>query len=350
MVRWAEIHLNRLLHNYSKVKRLLNRKGMYAVVKANAYGHGSTEVSRFLEENTDVSGFAVATFNEAESLRNAGIKREVLVISTPIEMGRKQALELNLTPVISDFDSLELVKQLDIPFHIKIDTGMGRLGFLKKDWEKLFEELKDSKVSGIMSHFSSADEDESFTREQFKVFSLFAKALKSLKPDLKVHIDNSAAISFGFNDLLTHSRVGIALYGIKPFESYPANLEQVMDVKSKVISVKDFPPNYPISYSGTYRTTSNERLAVVAFGYADGLSRQLSNRGEILINGERHRIRGRICMDMTVVSVNSNVRKGDTAVISSNDVPFSEIANISSTIPYEVMCSISPRVKRIYID
>ncbi|MEO2069017.1 MAG: alanine racemase [Desulfurobacteriaceae bacterium] len=348
MLRWAEVYLGRLLHNFDEVKKLSGRKKIFAVVKANAYGHGSREISKFLERNTDVAGFSVATFEEGWELREAGIKREILVMASNLQEGYKEAIELNLTPVIFDFEDLKLVKELKIPFHVKVDTGMGRLGFLERDWDKLLLELKDSKLAGIMSHFCCADEDDEFTKKQLKKFFLFAKEIRKIKKNLKVHIDNSAAIAKKFDSLLTHVRVGLALYGLEPFKGYPANLKQIMEVKAKVISVKELPPSFPVSYSKTYITRNNERIAVISFGYADGFLRALSNKGEVLINGFRFPIRGRICMDMTVVSVDGKVKKGDIATISGEGLTFSELAEKAGTIPYEIMCDISQRVKRIY--
>ena len=352
MVRWAEIYLNRIRDNYSLIKSLMGKKRIIAVVKANAYGHGSVEVAEFLEKNTDVELFAVATFDEGRELRERGIKRKIIVMSTPIEMGVKEALDFKLTPVVFDFEGIKLVKELGIPFQVKVDTGMGRLGFLLSDQNRLIEELRFSKVEGVMSHFPSADEDEEFTRYQFKSFISFVKKLnKALKRQMCVHIDNSSAVRFKFNSLLTHSRIGIALYGSKPSKDFPVNLKQVMEVKSKVIQVKELPKGYGISYGRTYVTKKREKVAVVAFGYADGLMRSLSNKGYLLVNGEKCKIRGRVCMDMTVVSADGvPVSRGDVAVVSNEDLRFDEIADLAGTIPYEVMCGISPRVKRIFLS
>jgi len=349
MLRWAEVYLNRLLLNYRAIKELSGKKEIFAVVKANAYGHGSVPVAKFLEENTDVYGFAVATYEEGAELREAGIKREILVMASMLPEGLHVLKNYRLTPVVYDFEELSLIKELSLPFHIKLDTGMGRLGFLERDWDRLLNELYHLPVAGVMSHFSSADSDEEFTRYQFFKFTEFVEKLKKFKPNVAVHVDNSAGIPKRFDSLLTHCRAGLALYGSKPYEGYEAELSQVMEVKAKVISVKELPPDFPISYSKTYRTKNKEKVAVIAFGYADGLLRSLSNRGWVVINGKRCPIRGRICMDMTVVSVEGvPVKKGDTAVVSGKEITFDEIAKLAGTIPYEVMCDISPRVKRIY--
>ena len=347
MLRWAEVHLDRLLLNYRTVKELC-RKQVYAVVKANAYGHGSREVSTFLEENTDVYGFAVATYEEGACLREAGVKRPILVMSSTLEEGRGFLKEYELTPVVYDFGELSLAKELKVPFHLKVDTGMGRLGFLEGEWEELLSRLKNLPVVGVMTHFSSADEDREFTLRQLEKFESFVSRLKREFPGLEVHAENSAAVLYRFNRLLTHCRVGLALYGVPPEEGYP-ELSQVMEVKAKVLTVKELPPNYPVSYSKTYRTKERERVAVISFGYADGYPRELSNRGEVLINGKRCPVRGRVCMDMTVVSVEGlSVEKGDVATLYGEGITFKSVSGKLGKIPYELMCSISPRVERVY--
>ncbi|SMP09192.1 alanine racemase [Desulfurobacterium pacificum] len=348
MLRWAEIHLDRLVENYKQIKNLSAGKKIIAVVKANAYGHGIKEVAQTLAKHTDVSAFAVATFDEAEELRNIGIARDILVMASPLSEGLDKIKELNAVPVIFDFEDLKLAKELKIPFHIKIDTGMGRLGFLENQWNKLLEELKGTNLKGIMTHFCCADEDKNFTEYQFKEFLSFFQKLKSLNfKNLTIHADNSSAIPFKLNKILTHSRVGIALYGTKPYENYPAELKQVMEVKAKVITTKELPANFPVSYSATYKTKQKEKVAVISFGYADGYLRSFSNKGYVLINDEKCPVRGRVCMDMTIVS-SKTAKKGDTVTIFGEKITFEETAKVAGTISYELMCDISPRVKRIY--
>ncbi|WP_457679366.1 alanine racemase [Thermovibrio sp.] len=348
MLRWAEVHLDRLVENYLKVRETSGKK-IYAVVKANAYGHGSLEVSRALQEKTDVYGFAVATYQEGKELVEGGIKRPILVMSSTVEEGREVLKELPLTPVVYDFTELELVKEIRAPFVVKVDTGMGRLGFTKEEWDRLIRELEGSKVKGVMSHFCCADESKEITEGQLKLFKDFVKELKKrVKFPLEVHAENSAATALKLNGLLTHSRVGLALYGSKPLPNYPVNLKQVMEVKARVLTVKELPPNHPISYGATYKTKSREKVAVVAFGYGDGYPRELSGKGEIVVNGKRWPVRGRVCMDMTIISVDGRVKKGSTATIYGGEITFDEVAKRCGTIPYELMCRISQRVERLY--
>ena len=351
MLRWAEVHLSRLLSNYREIQKFAGGKRVFAVVKANAYGHGSVPVATFLEKNTDVCGFAVATYEEGAELREGGVKREIIVMASPVAEGIKLAKDYNLTPVIYDFEDLKYVKKLSIPFHVKVDTGMGRLGFLEQDWAKLLSELENTPVLGIMSHFSCAGEDENFTVRQFKKFSELAGKFKKLNPKLAVHIDSSASLPKGFNALATHCRVGIALYGSKPYPGYPLNLMQVMEVKAKLIHVKELPPGSPVSYSKTYKTPARERVGVTAFGYADGLPRNLSNRGYMLVEGKRCPIRGVVCMDMTVISVERTTAvKGSTVTVSGARLTFDELAKTAGTISYDIMCAVGSRVKRVYVE
>jgi len=348
MLRWAEVHLDRLLFNYLQVKSLTFGKGVFAVVKANAYGHGGVEVAKFLQENSDVYGFAVATYHEGAQLREAGITRPILVMSSTLYEGKELARELSLTPVVYDYDELKLALELSLPFHLKVDTGMGRLGFTQTHWSSLLPALKGAKLLGIMSHFSSADEDEEFTKEQLNKFLSLVRELKRDFPSLIVHAENSAALKYRLNSHLTHVRVGLALYGSKPSSDFPLNLKQVMEVKAKVLTVKELPPFHPISYSRSYTTASKERVGVVSFGYADGYPRELSNRGFFLVEGVRCPVRGRVCMDMTVVSLPQKVEKGAVVTVYGDEIKFDEIAPLARTVPYELMCRISQRVERVY--
>ena len=349
MLRWAEVHLDRLLHNFRQVERLAGNKGIIAVVKANAYGHGSVQVARFLQERTSVKAFAVATYREGVELREAGVNLPVLVMSSTLEEEEGRARRYSLTPVVYDFADLKEVKRRNLPFHLKLDTGMGRLGFVPSQWEELLPEVEGAKLSGVMTHFPDADADPDFTKAQLELFFSFVRRLLKRFPKLWVHTDNSAGLALKNDSLLTHARVGLALYGVAPTPDYPADLKQVMEVKAKVLSVKELPAGWTVSYGRTYKLKEREKLAVVSFGYADGLPRELSNRGEVLLRGRRCPIRGMVCMDMTVVSADGlPVKKGETATLSDQNLTFDEIARLTGTVPYEIMCRISPRVERVY--
>ncbi len=349
MLRWAEVHLDRLLNNYREVEALARGKGIFAVVKANAYGHGSLKVAKFLEEKTEVFGFAVATYQEGAQLREGGVKRPILVMSSTVEEGREFLRELPLIPVVYDFKELSLVKELKVPFHLKVDTGMGRLGFLKREWGELLAKIEGLQVTGVMTHFCCADEDREATLKQLNQFKLFLREVQKRVPrPLIVHGENSAAVRLNLNGVLTHCRVGLALYGSKPFPSYPAKLRQVMEVKAKVLTVKELPAGHPVSYGATYRAKEGERVAVIAFGYADGYPRELSNRGKVLIGQKECPVRGRVCMDMVIASVPEGVKKGAVATLFGEGLTFEQVSKECGTIPYELMCRISQRVERVY--
>ncbi len=350
MLRWAEVYLNRLKNNYFVLKKIAGNKKVIAVVKANAYGHGSVPVSRFLEKFTDVSMFAVATFDEGRELREGGIKNPILVMSNPLLEGFDCVKEYNLTPVVFDFKSLNIAIKNRIPFHLKVDTGMGRLGFLPDEWHSLFDKVDFSLLSGVMSHFADSGGDPEFTRCQYRLFVPFARRILTVKK-VPFHIDSSGAVPMVLDEILTHSRVGIALYGCKPFSGFSVPVEQVMEVKSKLISVKTLPAGWSVSYGRTYKTMKDEVVGVVAFGYADGFMRSLSNKWMVKIKGNFIPVRGRICMDMTVVSLDKvEAFVGDEVVISDRELTFDRMAERGGTIPYEIMCDISPRVKRVFIE
>ncbi|WP_456459918.1 alanine racemase [Desulfurobacterium sp.] len=351
MLRWAEVYLDRLKRNYESLKRFAGNKKIIAVVKANAYGHGSVAVASFLERKTDVSAFAVATVFEGIELREGGIKSPIIVMSNPLFESARNFLEYDLIPVVFDFESLGIAIEMGIPFHVKIDTGMGRLGFMPDDFQKLTEFFSSPLFKGIMSHFPVSDEDETFTRQQFSFFMRFVKEALKVNSGIAVHVDNSAAVPYHFDSLLTHSRIGLALYGSKPGPDFPIKLEQVMEIKSRLIQVKTLPEGWGISYGRIYVTSSKEKVGVVAFGYADGLMRSLSGKWYVKVNGEKCPVRGRICMDMTVVSLEGvDARPGDEVVITDRELTFDKMAEEAGTISYEIMCDISPRVKRVFLE
>lgn len=259
-------------------------------------------------------------------------------------------LKYNLTPVISNFESLYIAKTSGIKkIHLKFDTGMGRLGFFEEDIPLLKEILKDFEVEGVMSHFPSADTDENFTKIQI---DRFKGIIDSLNANPKhIHMQNSAGVMYNC-DYCTDIRIGLSMYGEKPCDNFPVNLKNVMSVYAKVISVKYFKKGAKISYCGTYTAKKDIKAGVISFGYADGLPRLLSNMGNVIINGKKANIIGNITMDMTIVDISDiDTNIGDDAVIIGEDgdvkITFSDIAKLSGTIPYEIMCGISKRVVRI---
>ncbi|PMP63885.1 MAG: alanine racemase, partial [Sulfurihydrogenibium sp.] len=283
-------------------------------------------------------------------LRKSGIKKPILVLGGVLKEEVDIFNDFNLVPVVSDFYHLEVVKKLKRnTVHIKFDTGMRRLGFYLSEVDKLKNYLNDLTVEGVLSHFPSADSDRDYTLNQILEFKKVLYTL-NIKPKY-IHIQNSAGIVYEC-PFCNAVRVGLAIYGEKPTVDYPVELKPVMSIVSKVVSLKKVKKGDKISYNGTFKAEKDMKVAVVAFGYADGLPRALSNKGYVIINEQKCRILGNVTMDMVVVDVShlNEVNVGDSVIIvgksGNQEITFSDIANISGTIPYEIMCGISKRVLR----
>ncbi len=351
---WAEIDINKLEKNVESIYRYINRY-IFAVVKADAYGHGSIEISKHLESIPYVKKLCVATAEEGKELREAGIEKDILVLGGILEEELDYFDTYRLQPVVSDFSQLNLVKKLkNKRIHVKFDTGMHRLGFYKKDICSIVEIVKkySIEIEGIMSHFPSADIDRKLTENQIKKFKeiLFILESKGIQPTYK-HIQNSAGLIYDC-PFCNAVRIGLTIYGEKPVPDFPVNIENVMSVKAKIISIKELRKGDKVSYCGTFTADKSMKAGIVSFGYADGLPRELSNRGYFLINGKKARIIGNVTMDMTIVDITDiDVKEGDTVVVigesSGEKITFSDVANLCNTIPYEIMCRVSKRVKRI---
>jgi alanine racemase len=352
---WAELDLKKLHNNVQTIFDYI-KKDIFAVVKADAYGHGAVSVSKFLDRFPFVKKLCVATALEGRELREAGIKKDILVLGGLFREEIDIFNEYNLTPVISDFNQLENLYYLqDKGFHINFDTGMHRLGFYKDDIYKIIEKLKNNGIilEGIMSHFPSADVDEEFTEYQILEFKKIVNKFKSNGIGIKyIHLQNSAGLVYNC-DICNAVRIGLAIYGEKPAENYPLNLQNIMTVKAKVISVKNLKKGDKVSYCGTFTAPKDMKIAIVSFGYADGLPRFLSNKGKFIINDEFVDIIGNVTMDMTIVDVSNlkNIKVDDEVIIigksENREITFGDVADLSNTISYEIMCRISKRVKRL---
>ena len=322
-------------HNVENIHRFSGKK-IIAVVKSDAYGMGVRYVAPILRNLDPVDSFAVACVEEGVLLREMGIRREIIVLGGILPEEMEAVKEFNLTPVVSDHEHLRVIGKEDIKFHVKFDTGMGRLGFLG-------ELVEDPRVVGVMSHLSTPA-DREFSLKQIEEFGRIVKGYGGRR--LKVHMESSAGVVYRV-PFTTHVRIGLALYGEKPLKDYPVELEPAVSVRARVISVKEVPPGFPISYGRTFVTERRTRIGVVAFGYADGLMKSLSNRGYLLFDGRKLPILGNITMDMTVVEVGDmGIRPGDWVDVVSESRTFGDLAREAGTIPYEIMCNISSRVKR----
>ncbi len=321
--------------NVEEIYRFSGKK-IIAVVKSDAYGIGVKQVAPILRELDPVDSFAVACVEEGVFLRELGIRREIIILGGILPEELEAVKEYRLTPVVSDPEHLKVIGKEDIRFHVKYDTGMGRLGFVD-------EIVDDPRIAGVMSHLSTPA-DREFSLRQIESFRRIAERYSG--KELKVHIESSAGIVYRV-PFATHVRIGLALYGEKPLRDYPLKLEPAVSVFARVLSVKEVPAGFPISYGRTYVTEKRTRIGVVAFGYADGLMKSLSNRGYLLFEGNKLPILGNITMDMTVVEVGDlGVKPGDWVSVVDRSRTFGDLAREAGTIPYELMCNISSRVKR----
>lgn len=372
---WADISLDNLKHNYQQLrKRLPNSCRFLGVVKADAYGHGAVPISRCL---TDLGAeyLAVSNLEEAVQLRHGGIRGPILILGyTP----SKYAEELAKLGLRQEVHSLEYAEQLEqqlagtsrrIRIHLKLDTGMSRLGFFAYNCEKTVDELKQVAqmehllIEGIFTHFPVADSidgaDENFTRMQFERFTQMLSTLKGvgIEPQIR-HCCNSGASILYPEYAMDMIRPGLATYGVLPSSDLRGmiDLKPVMQLRSTIFQIRDFDPLITVSYGRTYTTEDPTRIAVVGLGYADGLSRSFSNNISFLLHGKRVRQIGRICMDMCMIDISRapDAKVGDVVTVFGSDgddcIEIDSMANRLHTIPYEILCGINKRIPRIYLD
>lgn len=359
----AEIHLSALQHNLAIIRKFINNRQVIAVVKADAYGHGSPEISKSLLSE-GVSQFAVAYTGEAKAIRETGNNKKIIVLFDSTDIN--DYFEYNLTPVICEIGkaaefSKEAVKRAKkITVHMKVDTGMGRMGFNPEnsvsDAVKI-SEMKGIELEGLLSHFSEADlSDRSYALKQLELFNKIRSGISEKTGRfLLSHIANSAAI-LSFNDsLLDAVRPGLMLYGYSPFgETH--ELEPIMKIKSNILAIRNLPTGCPVSYGRTFITKRSSRIAVVPVGYADGYNRLFSNNSEMLVQGKRVPVVGRVCMDLTMIDVTdvNGISEGDEVVIlgrqGNNLITAYELSARINTIPYEIITSLGSRARKEYIN
>jgi alanine racemase len=361
---WALIQLENLKANYRNIAALAAPAKVCAMVKADAYGHGAIEVARCLEKES-VGYLAVALLEEALELKMAGIKTPILILGTASSDDAEIIVEHGFTQSIYTAEIADALSKAAIRLgkkaivHVKIDTGMNRQGIAYDEAEiyaHLLSSLPGLVVEGAYSHFSEADNpDTSFAGQQMARFQDALEGLKrgSIVPALR-HIANSGAILSMPDTFLDMVRPGIILYGLStgPAVSAPQGFVPVMKVCSKIASIRLIQSGDAVSYGRTFIATKPTRVALLPIGYADGYPRILSNRAEVLVRGIRAPILGRICMDYCMIDVTHipQASVSDEAVLfGTPDLPVGEIANLASTIDYEITCGISARVPRIFL-
>lgn len=339
-----------------------------SMVKANAYGHGATAVAQTLA-GAGGDAFGVATLEEGVELRQSGIHAPILVLAGAYEEQLAEFFAHSLTPVVHDLTRLERLEKAvrrrsaALHVHLKIDTGMGRLGLVAAESEAWIPELKNLaalRIEGVFSHFSHAESvDGDYTRRQLEIFNRVVERLRGeqIAPPL-VHFANSAAtitLPAAYFDMV---RPGIMLYGVYPSAAMASQmiLKPVLAWKTKILQLKKVPAGTSISYGQTFVTKRESMIATLPIGYADGYPRLLSNRGEVLVGGQRAKVAGRVCMDLTMIDVTDirNVKQGDEVVLLGRqgdaEVSADQIAAWANTISYEILTSIGARVPRIHYN
>ena len=370
---WAEIDLDALAHNYRLLRGLAPQAKFLGLVKANAYGHGAVPVAKKLEA-LGADMLAVACLDEAIELRQAGIVIPILCLGqTPPELV-PELLEFDITQTVGDLETgaalsaAAVAAGKTLTIHVKVDTGMGRLGFVyyEDDDEAALERagkeieslcaLPGLEPEGIFTHFANADGSEAYTKNQCaRIYDVFGELWERGLHQFKIyHCAASAAVlNYSWTKVYMNMiRPGIALYGYVPDPSVKdPGLKPVMTVKSRIAAVRDLPAGAKISYGCTATLERDSQIAVLPMGYGDGYPRVLSNQMDMLIRGIPCPIVGRICMDMCMVDVTGleDVQPGEAAVVYGPKLT-QRAAKLAGTIPYELLCQLTPRIPRLYFE
>ncbi|MCC5909077.1 MAG: alanine racemase [Clostridiaceae bacterium] len=366
---WAEINLDNLRHNIKEVRRVVKKDSLVcAVIKADGYGHGATVIAKTLLEN-GADRLAVATLSEAIELRKAGYNVPLMVLGYSTEAQGEDILKYDIIQTVYtyeqaySFSKLAQEKEKEMTLHLKVDSGMSRLGFQIN--EEAVEEIKkilslpSIKVEGIFTHFAVADEkDKTFTYNQFKAFMDLVNTLEKEGYNIPIkHVSNSAAIIDLPEMNLDMVRAGIMLYGLYPSADVnkdAVELKQVMELKAKISHVKAVPKGRGVSYGLKYITEGEREIITLPIGYADGFTRMLSDKAEIIFKDKKIPIVGRICMDQCMADATGlKAERGDEVILFSNDPnsgnTIDDVAEKLGTINYEIVCMVGKRIPRAYV-
>ena len=366
---WIEIDFKALVHNYRAIRRFVgNEVKIIATVKQSAYGHGLVQVAKRLSHE-GVDYFGVGSIEEACILRQAGIKEKILVLTAVLDKFAHEFVENSVTATVV---SLSFAKRLDyaarkagkiVPVHVKIDTGMGRLGVYYKQalqFIKSLAKLKNIKLEAIFTHFPSADCDREYTLEQTKKFNTFIKELEAEGINFQYHhCANSAGTMYYPKAHFNMVRPGLILYGMKPNPKVPFSIKPVLALKSRVVFSKHLPTGVSVSYGRTHFTKNPTNIVTVAAGYADGYPWALSkaqgdkNPPKVIIGNKFYKVVGRVCMDHTMVDTgNDHIKPGAEVILIGQkgklEITAQDVADWARTIPYEITSRLSLKTPRIY--
>lgn len=369
---WIEISKSALLHNAKQFRRVLGRTKLLAVVKSQAYGHGLFAVSKTIEPYVDWFGTANGT--EALALRKFGINKPILVMNYYSLEQAQSLVAAKISLVVYDFKQAKVIsseaKKLKktARIHIKVGTGLSRLGVYAKDavsFVKKLQKLPNVEIEGLFSHFAASEDDPTFTLLQLGHFQRIIEDLERnlIFIPLKHIACTSSALAFP-ESRFDLARIGIGIYGLESYKSIHSlvakinpgfNLKRVMAWKAKILAVKDLPAGAFVGYGRSYRAPRKIKLAILPVGYNEGYDRRLSNLGEVLVGGKRCKVRGRVYMNLLSVDVTDvkNAKAGDEAVLigkqGKEEIFVDELANVVGTIHYEIVTRINPSIPRILV-
>lgn len=368
---WVEINLNNLDFNIKNIKTKIGDREMIGVIKADAYGHGSVKVAEVLRAN-GCKTFAIATIQEAITLREAGAKEEIILLGLAPDMYADTVVQYDITPVVCDSSNAAAInaaaKSADKTVHglIAVDTGMGRIGYLADEAEAAAEDIKkiqaleNFKIKGLFSHMSTADAlDKTFSRQQEEKFNKFYSVLTSAGINIPMKtLANSASVMEIPSVYFDACRPGIILYGCYPSDEVDKNelaIKPVMSVKANIVHLKDVPEGFSVGYGRKFISTRPSKIATLALGYADGYPRPYSQYAKVIVNGHIAPIAGNICMDQCMVDVTDvpDVKVGDEVIIMGTDgthtILADDIARATGTINYEIVCAFGQRLPKVYV-
>lgn len=377
---YARIDLKAIEHNLEAMRdNIPQGTRIMAVIKTDAYGHGAVEIAKNLENKDYIWGYATATAEEAFELRQAGMKKPILILGYTFPYAYKEMLKEGIRPAVFRADmamqlndaAKELMAEGELdapaPIHIAVDTGMSRIGITPDEEGISFVKnvlgLDGVSIEGMFTHFARADEkDLTNVREREAVFKKFTDAIRSdLGYNIPIkHCANSASIIAVPESSMDMVRAGVTMYGMWPSDEVPKDiigLEPAMELISHIVMVKEVPENTPVSYGGTFVTDKKMRIATIPVGYGDGYPRSLSGKGYVLIGGHRARILGRVCMDQFMVDVTDypEIKEGDEVIllgkdkISGEEISAEYLGELSGRFNYELTCDVNKRVPRVFV-